>query len=407
MPGQVTAASTLAPGCHEGDGERLRLAEFIRDNVDTIVAEWEAFASTLAPASDTMSPLQLRNHIRQMLAFLIQDMESRQSSGEEREKALGMAAKSQEVTASELHAALRVAGGFDIKQMVAEFRALRASIMRLWGRKTATATPDLGDVMRFNESIDQMISETVSYYTDTVSKTRDLFVGIVGHDLRNPLQAVMGCVELLPLIGSLTDAQKLLCRQAATSSQRMVEILNYLVDLTRARFGVGLKIIRAPMDAAFVVHQIVQEMRVSHPYSRIEVDATGRFEVEWDKGRFGQLVSNLLGNAIQYGFRGTRISVVLDATSDATVTLTVHNLGLPIPADKMPTLFDPLTRGGTADGATARGSNLGLGLFIVNDIVVAHGGKLSLTSTEEGGTTFTTTLPRNAAVAAREIRPGH
>ena len=393
MSGQDTPTSALASDAD--DQHRLQLANFIRANGDTIVDEWEAFASTLTPASDSMTPLQLRNHIRQMLEFLVQDIEKRQTASEELLRSLGISAKHLDTTASELHAALRLAGGFDIRQMVSEFRALRASIMRLWRQKNSTVSPDVVDVIRFNEAIDQMISETVSYYTDSVRKTQDLFVGIVGHDLRNPLQAVMGCLELMPRIGTLTEGQAALCRQAVTSSERIVEMLGVLVDLTRARFGAGLKIVRVPMDAAFVTQRIAQEMRAGQPLGRIKVDVSGLLTVEWDKARFGQLVSNLLGNALQYSFQGTEISVALDGTSDANVTFSVHNLGLPIPTEKIPTLFEPFTRARFANEPSARG-NLGLGLFIANDIVVAHGGTLIVTSTETGGTTFTAALPRTA-----------
>ena len=399
MTGDIVKSAFLQD-THEGSEIPIRLADFIRINADEIVAEWEEFASTLTPASDAMTPVQLRNHIRQMLDFLARDMESKQTPEQERTKSIGKAAKPPGATPSELHAALRLSGGFDIKQMVSEFRALRASIMRLWDQRQPDKNPGSVDAMRFNETIDQMISETVSYYTRTIGRTRELFVAVIGHDLRNPLQAVMGCVDLLPRIGSLTESQASLCRLASSGSQRMIRILDSLVDLTRARLGAGLEVTRAPMDAGFVTYQIVQEMQAGQPMGRINVDASGSTAVEWDKARYGQLVTNLIGNALQYGFQGTPVTVVLDGTCEGKVKLSVHNIGLSIPGEKIRTLFDPLTRAISADGSLPQGANLGLGLFIANDIVVAHGGSLSVTSTEEGGTTFTASLPRDAVAAA-------
>jgi signal transduction histidine kinase len=400
MPGEKFPSSMEAAEDDE-DASPPRLADFVRDNVDAIVTEWQAFAATLKPAADLMSPLQLRNHIRQMLDFLVRDMEVAQSSDQELLKSQGKSARSPETTASELHAALRLAGGFNISQMVSEFRALRASIMRLWGVQNTTTSPHAADMIRFNESIDQMISETVLFYSQAVRHTQDLFLGVIGHDLRNPVMAVMGCADLLPRIGPLNDRQVTLCHQASESADRIVALLDDLVDLTRARLGAGLQVVRVPMDASFVVQQIAAELRVSHPDTPIDVDVTGVHAVEWDKARFGQLVSNLLSNAIQYSFPGTRISIAVDGTSRAIVTLSVHNTGLPIPVEKMPTVFEPFTRAASAGGHGPVTSNLGLGLFIAKDIATAHGGTLTAISTEMDGTTFTASLPRTAILVEK------
>ena len=334
-----------------------------------------------------------------MLEFLVKDMDSPQTLSERWLKSVSLSETNPGASASEIHAALRMAGGFDIKQMVSEIRALRASIVRLWGGANPGASLETACITRFNEAIDQIMSETVAYYTAVVQRTQDLFVGVVGHDLRNPLHSITGCVDLLRRAGPLNERQSMLCDLAGESSGRMITMLDDLVDLTRARLSVGLAIITAPMDAAFVVQQIAQEMRAGHPASTIEVDVSGEATVNWDKARFGQVVSNLLGNAVQYSFPGTRILLTLDATSDAMVTLCVHNFGPPISSDKLATLFDPLTRGRSEWSQSAQGVNLGLGLFIANDIVTAHRGTLRVTSTEEAGTTFTAVLPRHAAPA--------
>ena len=368
-----------------------------------IIAEWEAYASRLTPAANSVSPRQLRDHIAQMLEFLVKDMNSPQTLSEGWLKSLGLSEASPGSSASESHAALRMAGGFNIKQMVSEFRALRASIVRLWERTNPCTYPDTAGVIRFNEAIDQIMSETVSYYTSVVQRTQDLFVGVVGHDLRNPLHSITGCVDLLRRAGPLNERQSMLCDLAGESTGRMTAMLDDLADLTRARLSVGLSIITAPMDAAFVVQQVAQETRAGHPASTIEVDVSGEAAVEWDKARFGQVVSNLLGNAVQYSFPGTRISLALDATSDVAVTLCVHNYGAPIPSEKLATLFDALTRGRPEWSQSAQGVNLGLGLFIANDIVTAHGGTLRVTSTEESGTTFTAALPRHVTTVAPQI----
>src|ERR1700722_6388603 len=142
------------------EGVDMRLALFIRRNESAIVENWEAFARTLTPASDEMSPRNLRNHIKEILAFIADDIDSSQTSFEQLTKSEGRKLRNSKDTAAEIHASLRQSGGFSMDQMVSEFRALRASVIRLWGTQLAEPTKiDLLDLIRFDESIDQTMTE--------------------------------------------------------------------------------------------------------------------------------------------------------------------------------------------------------------------------------------------------------
>jgi signal transduction histidine kinase len=142
---------------------------------------------------------------------------------------------------AEVHAALRQAGGFNMDQMVSEYRALRASVVKLWGAQvTGTTEQDIIDLTRFTEAIDQELTESISYYTLKVERSRNLFLGIIGHDRRNPIGAMSMSAELIGRIGSLSDRQKMLTSQISLSATRAVEILDQLLDLTRVRLGSGL-----------------------------------------------------------------------------------------------------------------------------------------------------------------------
>lgn len=374
-----------------------RLPAFITENVEPIVGEWEIFARTLVPSSTGMTSLALRDHIHQILEFIVHDISSPQTPKEQTLKSKGEKQQVLKSTAAETHAALRLAGGFNIEQMVSEYRALRASIIKLWSR---TGLPmdseDLGNLTRFNESIDQALAESVSYYTKQVLQSKDLFVGILSHDLRSPVQAITLSTELLLHLGTLTERQTMLANSTIESADRITKLIENLLDVTRARFGSGLPIIRSSMDMGFVGHQIVDELRVVHPSRAIDLDISGNMKGEWDKARVGQVFSNLLGNAIQYGFKETPISVAIKGSLDA-VELTVHNIGVPIPADKLSAAFDPFTRATSNPESQPVAGNLGLGLFIAQEVVQAHGGTIHVTSSEENGTTFSAIFPRRKA----------
>jgi signal transduction histidine kinase len=376
----------------------MRLAAFIRKNSKPIIAEWENFARTLVPAAEGMSSLALRNHIKHILAFIADDIDSAQTESEQINKSHGEKSKDAMDTVAEIHAALRQAGGFDMDQMVSEYRALRASVTKLWGAQASEPVPDsIFDLIRFNEAIDQTMTESISYYSKKLDHSRNLFLGILGHDLRNPIGAMLMSAQLIAKISVFDDRQKMLISQIVMSADRATTILDQLVDLTRARLGSGMQIIREPMDLAFASRQLVDEMRALHPGHTFMLEISGNTEGEWDKPRIGQVLSNLIGNAVQYGFRDPPIGVTVKG-GPKDVSISVHNEGVPIPHDAIGVIFDSLIRGDSADGDSS--TNLGLGLYITKEIVSAHGGTIGVTSSEKNGTTFTAHLPRSADEAA-------
>ncbi len=373
----------------------MRLAAFIRKNEQPIIESWEIFARTLVPASDDMSPHNLRNHIKDILTFIADDIDSSQTSSEQIAKSEGKKLKNSEHSAAEIHASLRQSGGFSMDQMVSEFRALRASVIRLWeAHLTEVTKADISDLIRFSESLDQAIAEAISYYTQTIDHSRDLFLAILSHDLRNPIGAMKMSAQLTLNIGTLNERQTMLVSQVIASADRATEIIDRLLDLARARLGSGLQVIKKDMDMAFVSRQLVDEMRAMHPSRTFQLEISGETEGKWDKARIGQVFSNLLGNAVQYGFKDLPIGVTIKG-DPAAIVVSVHNDGVPIPPDAIGGIFNSLTRGGREESANGKGStNLGLGLYITKQIVSAHGGTVGVTSSEKDGTTFTAVFPR-------------
>ncbi len=378
----------------------MRLSAFIREHSKAIIAEWETFARSLVPAADGMTPLSLRNHISYILAFIADDIDSAQTESEQVRKSHGEKPKAAMDSVAEIHAALRQAGGFNLNQMVSEYRALRASVTKLWGAQASEPTrQDTADLVRFNEAIDQTLMESISYYSRKVDHSRDLFLGVLGHDLRNPIGAMLMSAQLIAKIGSLSERQRMLISQVVTSAARATNILDQLLDLTRARLGSGLHVIREPMDMAFVSRQLVDELRTLHPDRTFTLEISGNTEGQWDKPRIGQVFSNLLGNAVQYGFKDVPIAVtVVGEAKD--VSISVHNDGVPIPKGAIGGIFDALIRGGPDGDDDSNSTNLGLGLYITKEIISAHGGTVRVTSTEKDGTTFTARFPRGPDVAS-------
>ena len=251
----------------------------------------------------------------------------------------------------------------------------------------------MADLTRFNEAIDQALSESVGYYTKAIVQSKDLFVGILTHDLRNPVQAIMSSTELSLNMGSLSERQTMLANNTYECASRVNALIDSLLDVTRARLGAGLPIVRSPMDIGFVANQVVDEIRMVHPTCIIALDVSGDTEGKLDKARIGQVFSNLLSNAIQYSFKSSPIEVSVEGGVDAVV-LKFHNDGVPIASDKIKSIFDPLTRLVSNNKDQPTSPNLGLGLYITKEIVVAHDGTIEVKSSEKSGTTFTIRLPR-------------
>lgn len=376
---------------------KRRLPHFIKSNTVEIIGEWEAFARTLIPSADGMTPDALRDHIHQILAFVMSDMASYQTPAEQKEKSHGEKKQTDLVTAAQTHAAVRFAGGFDIGQMASEYRVLRASVLKLWSNTgPAFDAEDIADMTRFNESIDQELAESVNFYMERVEKSRELVVGILSHDLRSPLQAIALSTELSLHMGQLNERQTMLSKKVLESTHRMSALINDLLDVTRARFGADLPVVRVMMNMGIVAEQIVGEVRAVHPHRTIELSMSGVLVGAWDKARIGQVFSNLLNNAMQYGSHRAPVHVGLNGDSKV-VTLTVGNDGVPIPTDKIKMIFDPLTRVATDEDVAPTSGNLGLGLFITKEVVVAHGGTIEVTSSEMAGTIFTARFPRSQA----------
>jgi signal transduction histidine kinase len=370
----------------------MGLAQFITDNIEPILVEWEAFARSLPPGRN-MSSVGLRNDAERMLRFVAADMGSVQTDAQRDTKGKGLQPEGGDDSAAHTHGRLRLLQAFDLAQMVGEFRALRASVLRLWstqaGYNAALASEEL---IRFNEAIDQVLAESVQRFAEEMERSRELLLGVLGHDLRTPLSSIRMAAEVLARTPS-SPRHAELATGIIRSSERMKRMVYDLLDFTRTRLGAKLVLAKERCDLAEVCREIAGEVQAANPDREIKVQFSGVCAGEWDCQRMAQLVSNLVSNALQHGAAGTPIMITTAGDDLETVILNVENQGRPIRAEEQSSIFEPLTRGAgnAADGKTG---SIGLGLYIAKEIAIAHSGKIELVRSEPSGTCFQVTLPR-------------
>jgi signal transduction histidine kinase len=244
-------------------------------------------------------------------------------------------------------------------------------------------------------SVFEDVTEAHQHETERAQTLRfaEQFIGILGHDLRTPLNAMAMGVEVLRMraaIGGTADVATL--ERLGRSTARMARMVDQLLDLTRARLAGGIPSDRQRVDLVRVVAAAVEELAAVHPARAVHCRLPTEMIAMCDGDRLAQVVSNLVGNAIEHGDPAEPVTVTLAEREPGSAELTVHNAGRPIPGELLPVLFEPFRRGRVESDGHASG--LGLGLYISREIVVALGGALRVTSTTSEGTTFTVTLPR-------------
>jgi signal transduction histidine kinase len=365
----------------------MSLSAFIREQHEEITVEFARFAKTLMPPGVNMSDAELRDHAEEILTAVVRDLGTSQTAEEQVLKSRGHGSANIMAASGRLHADARIRHGFTFRSVLAEFRALRATVLRLYSE---TGASDLAEIFRFNEAIDEALTESMDRFALQTERFRDQFIGVLSHDLRTPLGAIITGAALLGVPEDNPQRRSRVAARIMSSAQRMERMVGDLLDLTRAKLGGSIPLKPRPADLQQVCEEAMTEIRAGQPDAVIGLHATGDLRGEWDPDRLAQVVSNLLANAIQHG-AGTPVTLTASEDGDS-VTLAIHNGGAPIPQDVRPFVFEALTRG-QRDDATG---GIGLGLFIARAIVSAHGGDIQVHSSSDAGTTVTVTLPKRS-----------
>ena len=373
----------------------MLLSQFIIENIDAILSEWEMFARTI-PEAAGMDTASLRDEAAQILTSIVHDMECSQTPANQEAKSKGKALRAlgASTTAAETHGSGRLDAGFSLNEMMSEFRALRATVIRLWTRALSTVDGDsLYDLIRFNEGIDQALSESVADYTATRERSREIFLGVLGHDLRTPISVVLMSTRFMMERGKLESPDATAASRVLRSGTRIQNLVRELLDVAHIRLGGSLPIEPKPVDLATSCHEVIDEMRALHPQLSLILNMSGDLSTSAQASRIEELLSNLVQNAIQHGNEGTPIIVSAHGEQER-ILLTVHNEGPAIPESARQRIFEPLVTTGYSQESKISGS-LGLGLYIAREIATAHHGSIDVESSNVEGTSFIVILPRH------------
>ncbi|MDR0189473.1 sensor histidine kinase [Pseudomonas yamanorum] len=372
----------------------MRLPDFIQENIEPILQAWEDFARTIVTPGADLDRDALRDHAEQMLRAIIADLKTTQTMQEQADKSQGQGPVGKHETAAETHAVTRLLAGFTIDQMVSEYRALRASVLGQWTTHVKAGTQlNIDDMTRFNEAIDQALAESIASYSRAVEASRNIFLGVLGHDLRTPLGAILLGSDILRKSEGIGARATKVATQIHTSVKRASQIVGDLLDLTRCQMGPGIPVNRTVLDLSPLCGRVVEEIRAFHPEASVRFEAKASVLGMFDGPRLEQVFSNILSNAVNHGDIHLPITVKLSAIEDEVV-FSVHNSGDPIPSDVLPFIFNPMGRFSqrlAIDHGPTEG--LGLGLFIASEIVTSHQGSIDVDSDSGRGTTFQVKLP--------------
>jgi signal transduction histidine kinase len=294
------------------------------------------------------------------------------------------------------HAARRLAQEYSTASAVREFSHLRAAILSLcYAERVEVAA---FEAALLHTTIDEAMT-TVAVEMDEAGnrqlkrdgELRERFVAILGHDLRTPLSSVVFSAAVLLKDTELPPTTLRAVQRIARGGERMQRMIEDMLDLIRARHLGGIPLKREVISVHDLNARAIEETLARHPGRRIDLETSGSGHGSWDRDRLMQIFSNLLGNALAHSPPESAVAVRIDETDGDRVAIRIHNEGA-IPEKLLPIIFEPFRRG-TGDAPNAP-QGLGLGLYIVREIVRAHGGVVSVASAPEQGTTFTVVLPR-------------
>lgn len=374
----------------------MRLSRFINDHIEEILVEWESFARTQLPGATGMSGLALRDHAKQILKAVASDIETDQSAEEQSDKSKGLGPEvAADGSAASTHGTLRENSGFSLSQLIAEYRALRASVLRLWlPQITQVTEATSNEMLRFNEAIDQALAESAVTYSEQASRTRDTFLAILGHDLRSPLaaMAMAGDYLTMPEVGTSRTLQ--IGARVKRSAATMATMVNDLLEYARTQLGGNIPITPHQADMKDICQAALHDAGAVHPDCPFELDASGDLTGSFDSARLQQVVTNLLNNAAQYRAKEHPVTILARGEVSAVI-VQVKNFGPVIPSESLQAIFNPLVQLSIKEEQEGPPStSLGLGLFISREITVAHGGTIAAESSETSGTVITVRLPR-------------
>jgi signal transduction histidine kinase len=350
----------------------------LRRNVEVISASWERAVMERLPQLHELERASVVDHLPEFLYGLAAWVEGDEETGIRGFEALVRG-----------HALQRLGHGISLETLSIEYQVLRTTILQqlLDVESTREVTASL---IRLNAGIDHAVDQAVHRYTAGREQVRERFVSVLGHDLRNPLEAITLASSSIASLPCTQDQHVRMAEMIQRSSARMARMISDIIDLAHAHLGEGIPSIPRRCNMGEICEEAAHELRLAHPDRTIELSTSGDLEGYWDRDRAIQAISNLIGNAVQHGSDPIVVEAVEAGDRTAVITR-VKNRGSAIPAERLAQLFDPFQHG--PERPMGAHAGLGLGLFIVQQIALSHGGVCEVESTAQE-TKFAITWPR-------------
>ncbi len=374
----------------------MNLSRFIVSHIEEILVEWEAFAKTLEPASRDMSGIALRDHGNKILEKIAQEIDTDETSKEKADKSKGLALDTKHTdTAAGEHGTERQLAGFTMLQLISEYRAMRASVLKLWMPKITKTSAEISEqILRFNEAIDKALAESALTFYQQANRTRDTFLAVLGHDLRSPLatMTVAGAYLIRPGVG--TDGTFIIGTRVKKSAATMSAIVNDLLQYSQIQLGGKIPISRNLADIGAICRAAVDDAIASNPDCNFELETSGELFNDFDSERLQQVFANLLNYLAQFRGRVNTVNIVAKGDPEV-ITVQIRNQGQVILPESLKAIFDPWNqRYSETWQENQQSRSLGLGLFISREITESHGGTIDVESSETSGSVFTVRFPK-------------
>ena len=354
------------------------VSAFLRREVDRVARAWETRVLERLPALGELQRAALLDHMPEFICGLASWVDGDEPAGRRGFEALAYG-----------HAMSRLGHGIDLESLSIEHQIMRSVILEQL-LELDSSREVRAALIRLNEGIDLAINDSIHHYTKTRESVRERFVGILGHDLRNPIHAVSLAAASMVATPCSESKHARMAAMIVRSSERMMRMIADVIDFAHAQLGEGIPTVPKLCDMADLCDEAVAELRVVHPHRQLRVTRAGDTSGNWDRDRLLQVASNLVANAIEHGEDPITISV-RESEDRMSIHLRVENGGTPIAPERIKTLFDPFASGGE-DTRRVR-EHLGLGLYIVRQIALAHGATVDITS-DERSTAFEIHWPR-------------